>query len=134
MSNGHLQNPLSQTTIAQTSFEGQSQSVVLDLGPAYSDDASTVRRGIRLNLETGVLIQDEVAWLPEVKQHELRWQLTTDAEIALQGNSALLTKEGKTLKARILTPANSVFQVASTAAGPLDRPNCLRVPCGAGEP
>jgi hypothetical protein len=121
--NGHLQNPLSQTAIAQTSFEGQSQSVVLDLGPAYSDDASAVRRGICLTLEVGVLVQDEVAWLPEAKQHELRWQLTTDAEIALQGNTAILSKEGRILQARILTPANAVFQVAPTVAGPSDQPN-----------
>jgi len=121
--NGHLQNPLSQTAIAQTSFEGQSQSVVLDLGPAYSDDASAVRRGICLTLEVGVLVQDEVAWLPEAKQHELRWQLTTDAGIALQGNTAILSKEGRILQARILTPANAVFQVAPTVAGPSDQPN-----------
>ena len=79
--NGHLQNPLSQTAIAQTSFEGQSQSVVLDLGPAYSDDASAVRRGICLTLEVGVLVQDEVAWLPEAKQpRDSVGRLTTDAE------------------------------------------------------
>jgi hypothetical protein len=121
--NGHLQNPLSQTTIAQTSFEGQSQSVVLDLRPAYSDDASAVRRGIRLTPETGVLVQDEVAWLPEAKQHELRWQLTTDAEITLQGNTAILSKEGRILQVRILTPAKAVFQVTPTVAGPSDQPN-----------
>ncbi len=121
--NGHLQNPLGQTTIAQASFQGRSQSVVLDLGPAYSDDASAVRRGIVLTLETGVLIQDEVAWLPEAKQHELRWQLTTDAEIVLQGETAVLAKHGKVLHVRIVTPAGAVFQVASTVAGPLDRPN-----------
>ncbi len=123
MLNDHLQNPLSQTTIAQSCYQGQSQSVVLDLGPAYSDDASAVSRGIRLTPETGVLIQDEVAWLPEVKQHELRWQLTTDAEIVLQGNRAILTKQGRTLQARILTPANALFEDASTDAGPLDQPN-----------
>ncbi len=121
--NGHLQNPLGQTTIAQASFHGQSLSVVLDLGAAYSDDASAVRRGIRLSPETGVLIQDEVAWSPEAKQHELRWQLTTDAEIALRGDTAVLTKEGRTLQARILAPANAVFQVAPTFAGPSEQPN-----------
>lgn len=121
--NGHLQNPLGETTIAQTNFHGQSQSVVLDLGPAYSEDASAVRRGIRLTPEKGVLIQDEVAWLPEAKQHELRWQLTTDAEIVLQGKTAVLTKQGRILQVRILTPANAIFEEASTDAGPLDRSN-----------
>jgi Heparinase II/III-like protein len=118
--NGHLQNPLAQTKIVPATF--RDQSVVLDLGPAYPDDASAVRRGIRLIPETGALIQDEVIWLPEAKQHELRWQLTTDAEIVLQGNTALLTKQSKILQARILTPASAVFQMASMVAGPLDEP------------
>ncbi len=121
--NGHLQNPLGGTTIARTRFEGQSPWVVLDLGPAYSEDAGAARRGIRLIAKTGVLIQDEVTWLPEAKQHELRWQLTTDAEIVLDGNTAVLAKEGRTLLARILAPANAAFQVASAVAGPSEKPN-----------
>ncbi len=123
MLNGHLQNPLGQTTIAQASFQGQSQSVVLDLGQAYSSDASAVRRGIRLVRETGVLIQDEVAWSPEAKQHELRWQLTTDAGIAIQGKTAVLSKEGRTLHVRILAPLTADFQGSSTVATPMEQPN-----------
>jgi hypothetical protein len=82
-----------------------------------------VRRGIRLTPETGVLIQDEVVWLSGATQHELRWQLTTDAEISLDGDTAVLTKEGRSLQARILAPVGVVFQVVPAVAGPSQQPN-----------
>jgi len=121
--NGHLQDPLGQTVIAKASFRGDSQHLILDLSGAYSEDASTVFRGIRLMHEKGVLIQDEVVWLPGTKEHNVRWQITTDAQISIHENSAILCKEGRILQAGIVSPAEAIFQTGPAVAGNLERPN-----------
>jgi hypothetical protein len=63
-----------------------------------------------------VLLQDE--WTGA--KQEVRWGMVTRAEIKPDGSSAVLRQEGKALHARILSPANAVFTVESTAP-PTDR-------------
>jgi hypothetical protein len=73
--------------------------------------------------EEGVLIQDEVIWLPATTEHDLRWQITTDAQISIHENTAILCKDDRTLQARIVSPAEAIFQTAPAIAGHLERPN-----------
>jgi hypothetical protein len=92
------------------------------LSRAYSEDASSVLRGMSLMPE-GVLIQDEIIWPPGTNEHEVRWQMTTDAEISIHAGTAMLCKDGRTLHARIVSPPEAIFQTAPAIAGHLDRPN-----------
>ncbi len=80
---------------------------------------------MRLNCphRSDVLVQDEVVWLPGATQNELRWQLTTDAEISVDGDTAVLSKAGRSLQARVLVPSRVVFQVVSAVAGPSEQRN-----------
>ncbi len=49
--------------------------------------------------------------------------MTTDAEIALAGNTAELTLDGKKLTARIISPANAEFSVESAEQEPPQKTN-----------
>lgn len=47
----------------------------------------------------------------------IRWQMITDAEIALNNSEAILKKNNKALKIRIIHPADVEFSILSTDAG-----------------
>jgi hypothetical protein len=121
--NDHLQDPLGQTVIAKASFGEDSQHLILDLSAAYSEDAHSVFRGIKVVPEGGVLVQDEVVWLPGAKDHDLRWQMMTDAQLGIQANKAVLSKNGRMLHARIISPPTAIFQSVSAIAGEMELPN-----------
>lgn len=90
---------------------------VCDMTSAYCDDVKTALRGIKLadNRKT-VLIQDEVSC---IAASEIWWFMHTDAEditLSSDGKTAILTKDGKTIKAEIL--ADGSFEVMN--AKPLE--------------
>ncbi len=85
---------------------------VADLSAAYADSALSVRRGLALLGRRRMLIQDELTLKPGA--HELRWGMVTRADLKLEGAKAILSQEGKTLEARILSPPGAVFVELST--------------------
>ncbi|MBR3934711.1 MAG: heparinase II/III family protein [Clostridia bacterium] len=78
---------------AVTSYDNTLKKATLDLSEAYSRDASYAARTISLEGSKAV-IDDEIRLL---KQSEIRWYFHTDANIAISGNTATLTKDGKTI-------------------------------------
>jgi hypothetical protein len=93
---------------ASTSERG---TAVVDMTKAYSKDAKDVHRGVMVvrGATPYVVIQDDL----QVKNSKtLNWNMQTDAEIAVDGKSAKLTKGGKTLLATIVSPANAAFTSA----------------------
>lgn len=96
---------------------------VYDLSPAYESYAESVKRGIKLfDGRSRVLVQDEIVF--SESENDVWWFARTDAEISIaeDGKSALLTKNGKNLVARILSPANGTFMVTEAAPMP-ESPN-----------
>jgi hypothetical protein len=99
----------------------------LDMTAAYGGQASSVRRGFALLDRRRVVVQDRVQGL--ASGAVVRWGLITGADVALHGESATLTLDGKTLEARILEPAGASFSVLSTnphelgGAHPDEHPN-----------
>ena len=69
-----------------------------------------------------VVLQDEIA--PSAAA-DVVWNFHTLAQvqIALDGRTATLSENGKTLKATILAPAAAQFSTASTASAPPQEPN-----------
>ena len=49
--------------------------------------------------------------------------MTTTAEISLKKDQAILTQDGRTLIAKILSPTNTVFVVESAEQRPPEKPN-----------
>jgi hypothetical protein len=86
-------------------------SAVIDMTKAYSKDAKDVHRGVMVvrGATPYVVIQDDL----QVKNSKtLNWNMQTDAEIAVDGKTAKLTKGGKTLLATIVSPASATFTSA----------------------
>jgi hypothetical protein len=121
--NGHLQDAAVVTMISRTDLSDSSPFGIVDLSAAYSRDAISLRRGAALLDDSGVLIQDEITWRADSKERAVRWQMMTDAEIALGGAEATLTKNGKYLRARILSPQGAGFAVASPHQKAPQNPN-----------
>ena len=67
-----------------------------------------------------VIIEDT---LQAEKPVELLWGMMTDAEVALNGSSATLSKGGWTLEAEIQTPRHAVFDLVTTKAPLPQAPN-----------
>jgi hypothetical protein len=121
--NGHLQDAMAETMISRSILSNSSPFAVADLSAAYSRDAQSLCRGAALLDNCGVLIQDEITWRADIKQRTVRWQMMTDAEIMLLGAEATLTKNGKCLRVRILSPEGARFALAAPQQKAPQNPN-----------
>ena len=79
---------------------------IADLTAAYARNASKVLRGVAMLGRKRLLIQDEIE---TGSPAEIWWFLHTLAEVKSNGRTATLSLHGKTLTARILTPAGATF-------------------------
>ncbi|HVU15431.1 MAG TPA: heparinase II/III family protein [Candidatus Didemnitutus sp.] len=80
---------------------------VADLTSAYPTQARSFLRGLALLDRSRVLVQDDVEGLKPGLP--LNWRVLTTATIALEGQRATLTQNGRTLRVEILSPATAVF-------------------------
>ena len=105
------QDPNAATSITRFESDGERAFAIADLTPAYAAEARRVGRGIALlDGRSRVLVQDEVeADAPA----ELWWFMHTEADVQLDssGQSALLTQDGKRLRATLLAPEAARFTV-----------------------
>jgi hypothetical protein len=121
--NGHLQDAMAETMISRNRPSNSRPFAIADLSAAYSRDAQSVYRGVALLENCGVLIQDEITWRAGSEPRMVRWQMMTDAEITLAGAEATLTKNGKCLRARLLSPQGARFALASPQQKAPQNPN-----------
>ncbi|PAW68191.1 MAG: hypothetical protein B9S34_03035 [Opitutia bacterium Tous-C1TDCM] len=107
-----LQDPkASAPVVAFASQPGRAFGVV-DLTPVYPGQADKLLRGVALLDRRRVLVQDEAAGLKPGTP--LVWRLHTAAAIDLADpRHAVLTLNGRTLRAKILAPADAVFTAAA---------------------
>ena len=98
-------------------------SAVADLSDAYKGQAKSVHRGLSMLNRKQLLVQDEIVALRD--HDELRWAMLTSADIALNGNQAVLKKGGETLLVELIQPERAVFTTASTRPTyhPNEKPN-----------
>lgn len=119
--NGDLQRSGASASLIRTGTTGSASFAVMDLSGAYLPHAGSVHRGIALFEDGTTVVQDEIAWLgPE---RRVRWQVMTDAQIALSGSEAVLTQNGRTLTAKIRAPAGARFIELSGHREPPENPN-----------
>jgi hypothetical protein len=87
---------------------------IADLTPAYSEEVKSLHRGIALLDRSRVLVQDE--YQPGQTNLPLHWVMVTSAKIDINatGNSAVLTRHGRTLRVDLLEPATAKFRIGST--------------------
>jgi hypothetical protein len=106
--NGHA-------TVERFSGQAGRRFAVLDLSPVFAGQVGQVHRGFQLQPDRGFVVQDEIAGL--TRGQTIRWQMATRAEVTLHGDTATLTQDGRTLRVRVLAPADATFTV-----GPADPP------------
>jgi hypothetical protein len=80
---------------------------IFDLSESYLE-AYTVRRGFKILNADQVLIRDEVNF--DKKPMEIRWGMMIDAKVELDGNNAILSKNGKRFFLRAYADEDVVFQ------------------------
>ncbi len=104
------QNPAAAAKIIQFESTPNRAVAVADLSAAYAQQARSVRRGIALLDRRRVLVQDEIQ---ADQAADLWWFLHTPAEIevATDGKSATLQRDGKRLRAQLIVPAEAMFSV-----------------------
>ncbi len=91
-------------------------SVVIDVTGAYQPHVSRALRGVRmLPGRRAVLVQDE---LELVKPARVAWNLLTEADVAISGRTVTLTREGKSLTLRILSPDSATIETVDIALEP----------------
>ena len=83
----------------------------VDLSSLYAGQAGSVLRHFRLGDNRAVRIQDEISTAKPGLT--VNWQMVTHAKISLQDTGALLHQQGKTLAARIISPAGAHFEITS---------------------
>ena len=117
--NGDLQRIAAKAPIVRSSLSGTGGFAIADLTAAAEPHLSSWRRGLKILDGKALLIQDEIGWASETRQ--VRWQMLTDAEIEISGAEAKLIRNGKTLTARILSPAGACFSQESAEQAPPER-------------
>lgn len=95
---------------------------IANLDQAYKGKLATWSRGIEIVGNSQVLVQDEIA---PAKPVDVVWNFHTFAavEIASDGRSATLTRNGATLRARILGPAGARFSTVNAQPPAPQEPN-----------
>ncbi|HEU5396784.1 MAG TPA: heparinase II/III family protein [Verrucomicrobiae bacterium] len=87
---------------------------VVDLTPAYPEQAAGLHRGIALLDRARVLVQDE--YQPSQTNLPLHWLMITRAaiDLAADGRSATLTSGGRKLRVDLLEPTSAKLRIDST--------------------
>lgn len=118
---GQDQDELAQTYITKFNSSPSTGYAILDLTRAYRGYAWKVTRGVAvINERRDVLVQDE---FDINTARDITWGMTTDAEIAVNRDKAILKKSGKELYMKILSPVDAQFAVESAEQKPPDNPN-----------
>lgn len=117
-----LQPPGAQATAVAFTSTPQRAHAVMDLTGAYARVAEQAYRGVALLDRSRVLVQDELVL--HDPGSTIRWGMVTEAQVELDGGTALLRQDGKRLRAEILAPAGARFETLSTDPGdPRQRSN-----------
>jgi hypothetical protein len=104
---GQLHNVKGDTRITRFT----TNSATIDLSEIFSGQASNVVRQFTVGENRSVRIRDEINSVrPGLS---VRWQMVTAAKIKVEKNRATLLLNGKTLAAKIISPAGANFEIAS---------------------
>ena len=107
------QDPRAEAGITSHLFSPDLSWVELDLTHAYARRLKQFRRKIGMVQGQQVFIEDA---LESEQPVEALWGMLTDADVAIEGQTAELQKNGWTLSAEILSPRHAVFDLAPATA------------------
>jgi hypothetical protein len=119
--NGDLQRPLAAAEVIEAGTAKSVSFAVMNLSAAYRPHAESVHRGVALLNDGTAVVRDEIAWAG--RGGKVRWQIMTGAGLAISGSEAVLSREGKILRAEIAMPAGARFGEAPARREPPEDPN-----------
>ncbi len=91
-------------------------TTVVDLTPVFAGQATAVQREFTVQPDPGVMITDQLRGLKAGTP--VRWQMATRANVTIDGHTATLHQEGRTLVVEIRQPAAATFSVAPAEPPP----------------
>ena len=86
---------------------------IFDLSTYYPDQAVSVMRGFKLLAPKAVLLRDELVLKSGTK--EVSWRFITRAKVQINGNTAILSQNGKKFYLRCLLPGGFELKVFPAA-------------------
>jgi hypothetical protein len=90
---------------------------VVDLTEVYAGQLASARRGVALQSDRSVHVQDEFTTLERAAH--IRWAMVTRAEVEIEGRGrATLSQSGKTLTFRVLEPVDAKLEIYPTDPPP----------------
>jgi hypothetical protein len=89
---------------------------LVDLTSVYAGQLARAVRGVTLQPDRTVLVQDEIQALKEPAT--VRWAFITSAEATCDGSTALLQRNGQKLAVRVLSPAGVTVKTYQTDPPP----------------
>ena len=87
------------------------KSATVNLSQVFAGQANSVTRKFTMAENKIVCIRDDITGAKPGLS--VRWQMVTHTKISVEKNQATLQQEGKTLSAKILSPAGASFEIAS---------------------
>ncbi|HEX4030369.1 MAG TPA: heparinase II/III family protein [Terracidiphilus sp.] len=119
---GDNQDLNAKAPLTATGAAGKTLYAIANLDQAYKGKLTSWSRGVEILDNKRVLVQDQIVPAGAVN---VVWNFHTFAavQIAPDGRSATLTRNGATLKARILSPQGARFSTANTQPPPPQEPN-----------
>ena len=111
--NGGNQDLAAHAPVSAFSDDSYRASAIVDLTAAYGGALSRARRGVSLIDGRDVLVQDEI---DGAERSDVVWQLFTRAAVAVDGATAVLRQNGKTLTMRVLEPVGALVRTGAAMA------------------
>ena len=95
-----------------------SNVATLDMSAVYSGQLSKATRGATLRLDGSIRIQDEIT--APARGVAVRWAMFTPAKATLDGSTATLNRDGRSLQLRVISPASVTLKIVPTDPPPHD--------------
>lgn len=90
---------------------------IVDLTPVYAGQLAAARRGVALEADRSVRVQDEFTALD--RETRVRWAMVTRADVKIDGpGRATLTQQGRSLAFRVVEPAGATLALYPTDPPP----------------
>ncbi len=114
--NGKQQNVQGFAYIYKHSSDAEIPHTIIDMASTYHDQLQSAMRGFAILDSNKVLIQDELTTHDQDTQ--VRWGMLTEANLKIEGSSAQLMQDGKSMHLYILEPENATWQEFDTENPP----------------
>ena len=110
--NDSLQEVFGYSVISPYSDNPSLMNAITDLTFLYRDDLKRAKRGIAIVDKKYVMVRDEIETLN--KEAKVRWNMLTSANVTIVGKDVELTKNGRKLDVKVISPSGAELKTTST--------------------